>query len=142
MLDRLTDFAARTGLPPGARWLVPLGAGLALVALLWGGWAVFDHFNDRDAVERAVTKANEKDLESTIEANDAASEERLSDDRRLNEAERSARDAIDTAEGGRPSAAAIALNCQRLRREGYADDQLPAPCGRGGADRGKAGADP
>jgi anti-sigma factor ChrR (cupin superfamily) len=47
---------------------------------------------------------------------------------------------VDQArDDGPPSAAAVALGCERLRRAGW--KELPEPCRRGGGDRGQTAAD-
>lgn len=54
------------GVPSAAaRRLAPLGFGLMLLlaiavagGVLWGGWAIFDHLNDRKAVEAATNAGN------------------------------------------------------------------------------------
>lgn len=62
---------------PGAlaRRLAPLGFAIALLALLaafYGlfraGWAVFDWWNDREAVEQATAEANARALERQLGA--------------------------------------------------------------------------
>lgn len=67
---------AAVGVPaPLALRLAPLGIAIALLALLaasYGllraGWAVFDWWNDREAVEQATAEANVKALDRQLKA--------------------------------------------------------------------------
>jgi hypothetical protein len=65
-----------------ARRLAPLGMILLVLALLgalWATWQAFDWFNDRDAVDRAATRANvefQKDKDEAAGRADVGSAER------------------------------------------------------------------
>jgi hypothetical protein len=41
-----------------AGWAMAVAAVPLLLGALWGGWKLFDHFNDRQAVQRDIAKSN------------------------------------------------------------------------------------
>lgn len=121
----LTRLLARARLVPSWAWLV---AGIALVACLGAIWL---HFHDKGVVA---------DHEARLEARAAPAREHAADRRAADaiantEQKEAYHEAIATAvarEGDRaPGPAAVALNCERLRRAGVA---LPAACRPGGGD--------
>lgn len=79
-------------------------------------------------VKLADEKAKSALYQRAFKAGEAASEQRLADERRQLEAETKYEEVISAAPGGRNSPAASALACQRLRRAGYSGADLPAEC--------------
>lgn len=124
-------WAALTAL--GARWArvpawVKLAALFALVALLAGLWL---HFHDK-----SVVADHEAALEQrAAPARDHAADQRAADAIANTEQKEAYHEAIDTAvaqHGDRaPGPAAVALNCERLRRARIA---LPPGCRPAGGD--------
>lgn len=106
---------------------------LLILASLRGAWAIFDWFNDRDAVEKAVNKANVDALDTAREADDQAARTAQADEQVISDQAQEAIDAIENAQGGAPSAAAVAHNCQRLRAYGFEGTDLPGACRSGEA---------
>lgn len=84
-----------------------------------------------NAVKLKDAEARQEQLKQEFAAGERAAETRLADERRQLEAEKTYEDVIAKAPGGRNSPASVALGCQRLRRAGYLDSELPADCRSG-----------
>ncbi len=117
----------------------PWVAGLAVFALLGAILGAWLYFHDRGVVRNHENAAAAK----VAPAHAEAAGERAADTINQTEQERKAHAAIqssgpDTA----PAPAAVAHNCQRLRRAGITESGLPAPCRSDGGDRGQAGPRP
>ncbi len=124
-------FAARGLSEPAARiaaWVAGAVALLAILGLLAGAWRVFDWWDDRAAIEAAVNKANVKALATARAADDRAAEQAAADDRVIGRQLEETIDVIENAKGGGAGSARVAHNCQRLRRHGFAEADLPAAC--------------
>lgn len=101
------------GVPASAaRRFAPLGFAIALLALLaavWGlfqaGWAVFDWWNDRAAIENATGKANAEFRERQIEVERAAGSDKDDRDAADQAAQRDLEKELDDAEKSGDSAA-------------------------------------
>lgn len=116
-------------------------AGFILACLLAVGAAVgafklWDWWDDRKAVSAAVTKANNETLTRTIEANEAAANERLGDAARLSAIEKGYRDALHDPPPGTALSARQRHACQQLRTQGFGETDLPALCRHAGAGGG------
>lgn len=86
----------------------------------------------RVKLDDAEARAEQRD--EAFKAGESAAEKRLADQRRQFEAEMQYEEVISNAPGGRNSPASVALGCQRLRRAGYLDAELPAECGPSGGN--------
>jgi hypothetical protein len=126
----LSERAARV-----AAWLMAAIAVFAILSLLAGLWRVFDWWDDRRAVEAAVAKANVKALGTAREADDSAAAQAARDDRIIAMQLEEVKHAIANVESDAPGAVAVAHSCQRLRRHGFAEADLPPAC----RDRAAAG---
>lgn len=93
-----------------------------------------------NSVKLADEKAKSALYQRAFKAGEAASEQRLADERRQLEAEKKYEEVIAAAPGGRNSPASVAVGCERLRRAGYSGADLPAECGPSGGNRAKAAA--
>lgn len=116
-----------------AKLLAPAAAGaavLAILALLWAAWGVFDHFNDRQAIEQDRLESNNAALEAQLEAEQAAAAERLRNAKTNSETERAFEDAILVPKPGDDPDPAVRLACERLRRDGQDTTGLPGCGGR------------
>lgn len=103
-------------------------AAIALAALLAGLWL---HFHDRGVVQRHEAKAVAK----VAPAHADAAEQRAKDLVKQAEDERNAHAAIKSSGPDTvPAPAAVAHNCQRLRRAGFSEVSLPAACRLGSGD--------
>lgn len=116
-----------------AKRLAPLGAlagFLAILSLLWAAWQVFDHFNDRAAIEQDKLESNNAVLEEQLTAQDAAAAERLRNADTNRETERAYEDAILVPKSGDDPDPAVRLACERLRRDGQDTTRVPGCGGR------------
>lgn len=88
---------------------------LLLVGMATGGWALFDWFNDRQAVQRDRDRANVEALEAELEADRAAGAAADAREEANRQAEEGLNDAIDDAQDdGRNAHDAVA---DELRRQ-------------------------
>ena len=85
-------------------------------------------------------RARSAQWERAYEAGERAAETRLADQLQQLEMEKQYEDAIGAAPGGANSPAAVALACQRLRRAGHLDSELPIPCRSGSGVHAEAAA--
>ncbi len=97
---------------------------------------------DSAVIEKHTTKANNETLRGTIEANDQAANEQLADQRDLEEIRRSYNDAIFNPPPGSDPDARVRFACERLRRFGHREADLPESCRHAGSGRGGTEADP
>lgn len=107
-----------------------IAAAFAFLGLLWGAWQVFDHFNDRAAIEQDKLESNNAMLEEQLKAQDAAAAERLRNADTNRETERAFDDAILFPETGDDPDPAVRLACERLRRDGQDTTRVPGCGGR------------
>lgn len=122
---------ARWGVKEGlAGKLAPWVAGVALFAILAALWAAYDHFNDRQAIERDRLEADNTLLEAQIRTQDAAAAERLRNADTNSETERAFDDAILFPKSDDDPDPAVRLACERLRRSGEDTSSLPGCGGR------------
>ncbi len=119
--------------------IVLVVAALAALASLATAFGIWLHVHDRGVIENHVTKANNTTLRTTITANETAAGEQLRDQRDLSDVKRSYDDAIHNPRPGASADARVRFNCERLRRQGHRDTDLPEVCRHAG--RGDAGAD-
>jgi hypothetical protein len=75
-----------------------------------------------------VAVADVREAEGTIVANGVASEERVDDALRIRKNEEDLIDAIADIPDSKPSVVRVAAGCERLRQNGYTDQQLPSVC--------------
>jgi len=99
---------------------------LLLVAMI--GAYSYGRSDGKMAIELENANARHIALKQSYDAGERAAEARLADQRRQLEAENKYEHAIADAPGGRNSPAASALACERLRRAGFGDAELPAEC--------------
>lgn len=125
----LISLFARWGVPESLRrpfgWLV---VAVALIALLWGLKGCYDDalIVDHEAEREAAASG----------ARETAADQRASDTLTNAKNEEDLHNAIDAApKGGMLSPAALALNCERLRKLG----RIPAACRAAGSDGSQAG---
>lgn len=122
MIGFLLPILARLGVPEGLRKALGYATlAVAAIALLWAFRALYD---------RSVTKAHDQAVTARTNARDAiakeqASEERATDVIIINQAEKERSDAIHKAQPSKPSAAAVALACARLRKSGTDTSRFP-----------------
>lgn len=103
-------------------------AAIAAALFLWGAFTFYVNGQRRDAVSDHKAKVEQ----GAAPAREQAADERLADTITILENKEQAHDAIDKANDvGPPSAAAIALSCQRLRNLG----RIPTACRREGSDK-------
>lgn len=115
-----------------ARPLAMLLAAGVLIALLCAAAGLWLRFHDK----RVVTDERARVEALGAEGRETAAEEAVADAIEQVKQERRYDDAITNArDTGRPSAAGVALGCERLRRAGIA---APPECGPGSGDRGEA----
>jgi hypothetical protein len=130
MLTPVLAILARWGVPEHLRRpLAGVMAGIALLALLGGAWAIWLHFHDARVIDRHDAALN-LDAERKARAADAAAaDQRVKDAADNAEQSEAYHDAIDAASSGAPSDAAVRLGCERLRRAGKVDPRAAAICG-------------
>lgn len=135
MLGLLLPLVLKLGVP--SRLAAPVAKGalvVAGVALLIGGFLLWDHFDDRAAVREHEV---EREL-NAADARETAADERVADAITNAKTEQEMHDAIDNAPtGGELSPAARALSCERLRKLG----RIPAACRPESGDGSQAGPD-
>lgn len=103
-------------------WTKPVViCGVVVASLLALGVAKCTY--DRNLIANHEAKTEARIQKKAREADQKAADERIENDRENRRIERLYNDAI--REGDDPR---IALACVRLRRAGYSEDQLPAPC--------------
>lgn len=107
-----------------------IAAAFAFLGLLWGAWQVFDHFNDRAAIEQDKLESNNAMLEEQLKAQDAAAAERLRNADTNRDTERAYEDAILVPKSGDDADPAVRLACERLRRDGQDTTRVPGCGGR------------
>ena len=119
------------------RWAKFAGGAVALglAALLWL------HFHDARVIDRHDAAVNLQAEKAARAADNTAADRRITDAASNAAQEEAYHAAIDAAPPGAPAPAARALGCQRLRRAGKVDADLPALCRRGGAEGSEAGPD-
>jgi hypothetical protein len=83
------------------------------------------------SVKLADTEARNDQLQTEAAAAEEAAEQRIEDALTQEKADEEYKDAIDAAPGGVNSPAAVARACQRLRRAGYLNTELPIECRSG-----------
>lgn len=130
----IVGLLARFGLSDAlAKKLAPFAAipvAAAFLTALWGAWQVFDHFNDRAAIEQDKLESNNAVLEKQIEAREAAAAERVRNAETNSETERAYDDAILFPKAGDSDDAGVRLACERLRRDGQDTTSIPGCGGR------------
>lgn len=110
------------------RWVKAAG----LIALAVAAFLIWDRLDDKAAVDRHVAKQEAK----ASKAREAATDQRAADAATNSQNEKDLHDAIDAApKGGSVSPAALALNCERLRKLG----RIPPACRRDGGDGNQTG---
>lgn len=119
-------IAWATGLP---RWARLAAAALALVLVAAGAALVWLKSHDSEVVEKHDAAANLQAERKARAADADAADQRLNDARANAEQQESYHEAIEAASSGAPSDAAVRLGCERLRRAGKVDADLPAICG-------------
>ena len=107
--------------------------GAILIAAAIVAFLIWDHFDDKQAVQQAEQKREAK----AAPAREQASEERVSDAAKNAVQQENYREAIESAPGGELSPAARALACQRLRNIG----RIPPACRPEGSDGSEASTD-
>ncbi len=116
-----------------AKRLAPLGAlagVLAILSLLWAAWGVFDHFNDKAAIERDRIEANNAVLAAQLAAAEAAAKERLRNAQTNSETVEALTDAIFNPAPGDSADPDVRLACEQLRRDGQNTTGIPQCGGR------------
>jgi hypothetical protein len=130
-MNLIVALLARWGLSRSlALRLAPWVAGAVLIAILGLLWAAHNHFSNRAAVRADRERANAAMIERQIEANEAASVERLRNAETNRNLQRSYEDAILVPKAGDSDDPAVRLACERLRRSGQDTSGLPACGGR------------
>lgn len=114
-----------------ASLLQRIGVGVGLVITLFGAWQLFWWQHDS-----GVIREHEAEREAiAAPAREAASNQRAADTVTNTANEKDLHNAIDQApKGGQLSPAALALNCERLRKAG----RVPPACGRSSSDGSQA----
>lgn len=97
---------------------------LALLLLL----ALWLRVHDGRVIDRHDAAVNLDAERKARGADNAAAGARVEDARANDEQERAYDEAIQAAPGGAPAPAAVSLGCERLRRAGTIDADLPAVC--------------
>lgn len=103
---------------------------LAILGLLWAAWGVFDHFNDKAAIEQDRLEGNNAVLEKQLETEAAAAAERLRNAETNSDNRRAYEDAILFPKRDDDADPAVRLACERLRRAGEDTSGLPGCGGR------------
>lgn len=106
---------------------------LGIMVAAAGGFSLWLHFHDAGVVERHISAANNQTLGRTIEVNEAAAAEHQADQKTLTDLQRSYADALNNPPPGASPDPRKRLDCQRLRRAGYREADLPASCGHAGS---------
>lgn len=112
---------------------VPYVFALGLMVAAAGAFSLWLHFHDAGVVERHISAANNQTLSQTITANETAAAEELADQKTISDLQRSYDDALNNPPPGASPDPRKRLDCQRLRRAGYREADLPASCGHAGS---------
>ena len=110
--------------------LAPWALGFAGIVLLGALFAIWDHFDDRDAIERDRLEGNNAALEAQVEAEVEAGEQRVEDLAEQIRQQEDYQDAIDNPEAGDSDDPAVRLACERLRNDGQDTRAIPGCGGR------------
>lgn len=133
----IVGWLVARGLSHGvARKLAVAGAALAFCVCVAGLAALWLHFHDKGVVADEHAR---QDARAAV-AREASADERVADTIVNTTNEEKAHAIVEGArDDGAPSAAAVALGCERLRRARW--KELPEPCRRGGGDGSQAATD-
>lgn len=112
-----------------SRRLAPFVAILAALLILGLLWAVWDHFDDKEAIDRDRLEANADALEGQAKAEAAAAAERARNIVTNFEQTGEFHDAIHDPRAGDSADPAVRLACQQLRNDGQDTTAIPE-CGR------------
>lgn len=111
-----------------AQKLLRIAGFIIILGLLLGLSYCQGRTDGKNTIRLENEKARNAQLERAFKAGERAAETRLADERRQLEAEKKYEEVIASAPGGRNSPASVALGCERLRRAGFGNSDLPAEC--------------
>jgi hypothetical protein len=125
----LASLLVRVGLSaPIAKRAAPIVLAIVVIGAVVGGAKLWLSFHDAHVVAQHEAQLDAR----AAPARDNAAEQRAIDAKTIHEQEHSYHEAIaNSVSDGPPDPAALALNCERLRR---ARIPLPAACGPGRGD--------
>lgn len=121
----ITALALRLGI--SKRLLIGGAILLAIIAAIVA-WNVWLSGHDKDVIEADRLESNLEAVKVESRAKEQAAVEKASDDLASRETEKDLKDAVSKADPSKPDAARTALNCQRLRRAGAREADLPVEC--------------
>ena len=123
-------LAKEIKIPVWARWLL---GGILLSVLVFVAFSLWISDVKDDAVQKDRVERNAETLETNAKSHERAAVQRSRDVQYTHKLEEDYLDVIheEPARTG-PSAAHVRLNCERLRKAGYLDADLPESCGSGG----------
>lgn len=128
----IITLLARWGLSEGlAKKLAPIAALIgvfAILGVLWGAVKVWDHFDDKAAIERDRIEANNTALEAQLKAAEASAKEALRNAETNRETKEAFDDAIYNPQLGDSPDPDVRLACEQLRRDGQ-DTTAISECG-------------
>lgn len=131
MIGSVIWLLGKFGLAESAAKKVAPWAAAALFALLVvAGWSIFDHFNDRAAIEQDRLESNVEQLEGQVAADTKAADQRMADLQAQQEQEKALDNAIENPLPGDSDDPHVRLACERLRRDGQDTSNLPTCGGR------------
>lgn len=108
----------------------PWVAGALAIALLAALWAIWDHFDDKEAVRVDRLEANAGALETQAAAETAAAAERARNMVTNHQQTGDFHDAIHSPRPGDSGDPAVRLACQQLRNDGQDTAAIPECGGR------------
>lgn len=120
------------------RILLPIALTLGLI-LGFYLWSAHERHVGAEGVKTQDRKAIAVAVAKNTEAHAKADTERASDTARTDTTRKDLSHAADHVQDTAPSAARVALGCERLRKQGGGRVVLPAVCRSGGAGQAKAG---
>lgn len=118
----------------GIKGGIIIALALALGIALWWSQRVAEQ-RDEARAALALAEAEMKLLRTDAGLKEIAAEERQADTAAVAQVEKELIDAIQEVPDEQPDAVRVRLGCERLRRAGRLDADLPAVCGLGGGSQ-------